>query len=646
MIGKIVFIAPDKKLADKARQVISELNDNIEVYQGSLDEGLKCAKKAVDDGANIIISRGGTGNLIKKNLNISVVNLETNSFDIINAIYKAVDYSNNIGIVGFESLIFSIGRINEIMQEVFSSKITTVIIKNEKEIDAKIKQLYRQGIRVFIGGNAVIKATEKLGYNGVLIESGNESIYEAIRYSKKLLDVQLKEKEKAEILKSIIDFAYDGILGVDKEGRITVFNPVVEKIVGVPYEKAIGKAVDDIVENTRMNNVLKTGEAELSEIQQIRGVSIVTNRVPIVVEGEIVGAVATFQEIERLQRVEGQIRRKLLLKGHIAKARFADIIGESKAIVQAKEKASQYAVVDSTVLILGETGTGKELFAQSIHNASPREDKPFVAVNCAALPENLLESELFGYVEGAFTGARKEGKAGLFELAHGGTIFLDEISEMSPKLQARFLRVLQEKEVVRLGDDRVIPVDIRVIAASNRDLYKQVEKGDFREDLYYRLCVLRLEIPPLRKRTGDISYLANYFIQEKSKKLGKLIKYITPNAMRELILYNWPGNVRHLENIIERTIVICKGKEIDINIIREAMNGAPGFMTGFLDKENENADSLITANKRVINQIEYDMINRVLKENKGNKMLTAEKLGISTTTLWRKMKKLEESDGV
>jgi len=646
MIGKIVFIAPDEKLADKARQVISELNDSIEVYQGSLDEGLKRAKKAVDDGASIIISRGGTGNLIKKNLNIPVVNLETNSFDIINAIYKAVDYSNNIGIVGFESLIFSIGRINEIMQEVFSSKITTVIIKNEREIDAKIKQLYRQGIRVFIGGNAVIKATEKLGYNGVLIESGNESIYEAIRYSKKLLDVQLKEKEKAEILKSIIDFAYDGILGVDKEGRITVFNPVVEKIVGVPSEKAVGKAVDDIVENTRMNNVLKTGEAELSEIQQIRGVSIVTNRVPIVVEGEIVGAVATFQELERLQKVEGQIRRKLLLKGHIAKARFADIIGESKAIVQAKEKASQYAVVDSTVLILGETGTGKELFAQSIHNASPREDKPFVAVNCAALPENLLESELFGYVEGAFTGARKEGKAGLFELAHGGTIFLDEISEMSPKLQARFLRVLQEKEVVRLGDDRVIPVDVRVIAASNRDLYNQVEKGDFREDLYYRLCVLRLEIPPLRKRTSDISYLVNYFIQEKSKKIGKSIKDITPNAMRELILYNWPGNVRHLENIIERSIVICKGEEIDINIIREAMSGAPGFMSGFLDEENENADSVITANKKVINQIEYDMINRVLKENKGNKILTAENLGISTTTLWRKMKKLEENNDV
>ncbi|MEA4848636.1 MAG: sigma 54-interacting transcriptional regulator, partial [Clostridiaceae bacterium] len=406
------------------------------------------------------------------------------------------------------------------------------------------------------------------------------------------------------------------------------------------------KPVDDVVENSRINYVLKTGEAELSEIQHIGEISIVTNRVPIVVEGEVIGVVATFQELEKIQKVESQIRKKLFLKGHIAKARFADIIGESKAIIQAKEKGRQYAEVDSTIMILGETGTGKELFAQSIHNASPREDKPFVAVNCAALPENLLESELFGYVEGAFTGARKGGKAGLFELAHGGTIFLDEISEMSPKLQARFLRVLQEKEVVRLGDDRVIPVDVRVIAASNRDLYNQVEKGDFREDLYYRLCVLRLEIPPLRKRTSDISYLVNYFIQEKSRKLSKSTKGITPDAMRRLVIYDWPGNVRHLENIIERSIVICKSEEIDIDIVCEAMGGAPGFSCGENDKAGKDTDSVITANKRAINQIEYDMINKILEENKGNKMLTAEKLGISVTTLWRKIKKLEENNDV
>jgi len=637
MIEKIVFIAPDEKLADKASQVISELNENIEVYQGSLSEGLKRAIQAVEDGANLIISRGGTGNLIKRNLHIPVVNLETNSFDLINAIYKAVAYSNNIGIVGFESLIFSIGRISEIMQNTFSAKITISTIKSQKEINKKIVQMYKSGVRVFIGGQAVINAAQKLGYDGILIESGKEAIAETIMHSKHILEVQLKEKEKAEILKSIIDFAYDGIFGVDKNGHITVFNPVAEKIIGVSAEKAIGRPVDDVVENSRISYVLKTGEAELSEIQHIGEISIVTNRVPIVVEGEVIGVVATFQELEKIQKVEVQIRKKLFLKGHIAKARFADIIGNSKAIVQAKEKASQYAVVDSTVLILGETGTGKELFAQSIHNSSLREDKLFVAVNCAALPESLLESELFGYVDGAFTGARKEGRAGLFEFAHGGTVFLDEISEMSPKLQARFLRVLQEKEVMRLGDDRVIPVNVRVIAATNRDLYNQVEKGEFREDLYYRLSVLRLEIPPLRKRTEDISMLVSHFIEEKGTRLGKRVRDISNEALEKLVLYHWPGNVRHLENIIERSVVLCKRKEISVDIIMEAMNGAPDF----LNEENSNSDLMIASKEGVIKLIEYETIKKVLKETKGNKTLAAEKLGISITTLWRRLKSME-----
>ncbi|MBA1336626.1 MAG: Arginine utilization regulatory protein RocR [Firmicutes bacterium] len=637
MTGKIVFIAPDKNLADRAKQVISGLGDEIEVYQGSLDEGLKIAKQVVKNGANIIISRGGTGNLIKRNLQIPVVSLETSGFDIINTINKAVTYSNNIGIVGFQNLISAYERVNKIMQNTFSTQITTAVITDGKEADRKIKQLYRLGIRVFIGGYTVIDATQKLGFHGVLIESGNETIVEAIRHAKNILEVQLREKEKTEILKSIIDFAYDGILGVDRDGIITVFNPVAEKIIGVKAETAIGKPADDVVENTRMDYVLKTGEAELGEIQRIGEISIVTNRVPILVEGEVLGAVATFQELDKIQKMESKIRKKLLYKGHVAKARFEDIIGNSRAIIQAKEKARQYAEVDSTVLIFGETGTGKELFAQSIHNASSRYDKPFVAVNCAALPENLLESELFGYVEGAFTGARKGGKAGLFELAHEGTIFLDEISEMSPMLQARFLRVLQEKEVVRLGDDRVIPIDIRIIAATNRDLYSQVEKGKFREDLYYRLCVLRLEIPSLRKRMEDIPALVSYFIEEKGKRLGKTIKNVSPEALTKLINYYWPGNVRQLENIIERSVVLCKDEEIDVDIIFEVMNGAPNFSI----EEKQNTCVGDVSNEGLLKHVEGEMIKKVLEETKGNKTLAAEKLGISVTTLWRKLKSLE-----
>lgn len=642
MTGKIIFIAPDKNLADKAKQAISKFGDEIEVYQGSLSEGLRLARQAVQNGTNIVISRGGTGNLIKKNLQIPVVNLETSGFDIIDSINEAVTYSNNIGIVGFQNLISSYERVNKIMQSTFSTQITTAVIGHGREAETKIRHLYRLGIRVFIGGYTVIDATQKLGYHGVLIQSGYDTILEAVRHAKNILEVQLREKEKAEILKSIIDFAYDGILGVDRKGNITVFNPVAEKITGVKAESAIGKSADDVVENTRMDNVLKTGEAELGEIQHIGEISIVTNRVPILVEGEVLGAVATFQELDKIQRMESKIRKKLLYKGHVAKARFEDIIGNSRAVLQAKEKAQQYAEVDSTVLILGETGTGKELFAQSIHNTSSRNDKPFVAVNCAALPENLLESELFGYVEGAFTGARKGGKAGLFELAHGGTIFLDEISEMSPMLQARFLRVLQEKEVVRLGDDRVIPIDIRIIAATNRDLYRQVEKGEFREDLYYRLCVLRLEIPSLRKRMEDIPALVSYFIEDKGNRLDKKTKNISPESLSRLKNYYWPGNVRQLENIIERCVVLCKGKEIDVDIIFEVMNGAPNFSM----EEKQNTCVGHASGDGLLKHVEGEMIKKVLEETKGNKTLAAEKLGISITTLWRKLKSLEANSNI
>jgi PAS domain S-box-containing protein len=639
--GKISFVVPDENLAEKAKEVIKEQNENIEVYIGSFSEGLKHARRLVREGTNIIISRGGTGNLIKKNVDIPVVNIDFGSYDVIKSISKAIQYSKNIGVVGFSGMSLTYKKVSPILKKTFSAEIITSTIKTEREIENHVYNLYSMGCRVFIGGQAVMDVLQRLGYKGVLIETGKEAIAEAISYAKGLMEVQLMEKEKAAILKSIIDFAYDGILGIDKNGAITVFNPVIQKITGVSYEDAVGKPVDSVVENTRMLNVLKSGEPELGEMQEIGNTIIVTNRVPIIVEGNILGAVATFQEVEKIQKIEKQIRKKLLDKGHVAKCSFDSIKGKSKEMQKTKEKAKLYAEVDSTVLILGETGTGKELFAQSIHNASLRADKPFIAVNCAALPENLLESELFGYVEGAFTGARKGGKIGLFELAHGGTIFLDEISEMSPNLQARFLRILQEKEVVRLGDDRIIPVDVRVIAATNRDLYKEVEEGNFREDLFYRLCVLRLDIPPLRNRKDDIYELVSYFLYEKSKMLNRNIKRMTNEFLAKIVLYDWPGNVRQLENFIERCVVLTKSEEIDADIIDEAIIGVPMQING---EESLSLTQQNNGNKGVLRHIENETIRNVLKETNGNRTLAAEKLGISVTTLWRRLKKMEEEE--
>ena len=638
MKGKIVVIAPDESLASLSKEVINELNENIDVYQGSFVEGLKYANHAIMGGASIIISRGGTGSFIKEKADIPVVNIEFGGYDAIISISKAVEYSKNIGIIGFDDLTSAYRRVISILEKNFSCKILTSTISTISEIDICVTNLYDLGCRAFIGGNAVIEILEKRGLKSVLIETGEEAIQEAIFYAKGLMEVQAIEKEKAAILRSIIDFAYDGILGIDKNGLITVFNPVIQKIAGISSNDAIGKPVDTIVENTRMKQVLKTGAPELGEIQQIGNTSIITNRVPIVVEGEVLGVVATFQEIEKIQKMESQIRKKLLAKGHVAKSLFNDIKGQSKELKKTKEKAKLYAEVDSTVIIMGETGTGKELFAQSIHNYSLRADKPFVAVNCAALPETLLESELFGYVEGAFTGARKGGKTGLFELAHGGTIFLDEISEMSPNLQARFLRVLQEKEVVKIGDDKVIPIDVRVIAATNRDLFEYVGDGKFREDLFYRLCVLRLDIPPLRERKDDIYELVEYFIELKCKILNKKPQKLSSGIMKKLVNYDWPGNVRQLENLIERCLVISSGKEINDEILSEALFNTPAYKI-ITDQVNYEE---ISENAGVLKDIEYDAIRKVLHETNGSRKLAAEKLGISVTTLWRRLKKMEE----
>ncbi|MGB9840301.1 sigma-54 interaction domain-containing protein, partial [Thermovenabulum sp.] len=289
------------------------------------------------------------------------------------------------------------------------------------------------------------------------------------------------------------------------------------------------------------------------------------------------------------------------------------------------EIAKKYSQLDSTILIFGESGTGKEIFAQSIHNESKRKNGPFVAINCAALPENLLESELFGYAEGAFTGAKKGGKVGLFELAHNGTIFLDEISEMPLSLQSKLLRVMQEKKVMRLGDDKLIPINIRIICATNRDLLKEVNNGNFRQDLFYRINILPLFIPPLRERKEDIIPLAEYFLKKYSKLIGKNILGFTHSAVDYLLSLDYPGNVRELEGIIERACAVCERKYIGIEDL--------------IFKYFEINQNKIKSQELSIEEQEKNLISKALTESKGNISLAAKLLGIHRTTLWRKMKK-------
>ncbi|GAH60419.1 unnamed protein product, partial [marine sediment metagenome] len=297
----------------------------------------------------------------------------------------------------------------------------------------------------------------------LLIKSGKEALMQSILEAERVAEVRKRELEKTKRIKSIIDFAYEGIITVDQKGVIDTFNPQAVKIFEREAYKIIGKNINKIFPEFNFSKITKIGQKIEGKIWTVGDIKIVANIIPIRINDETVRTVVTFQKVSQVQKIEQKIREKLYLKGNVAENTFNDIIGQSQIFRSLKEEAKNYAQIDSPVLLYGETGTGKELFAQAIHNHSPRRNKSFVAFNCAALPESLLESELFGYVGGAFTGAKKEGKMGLFEQAHEGTIFLDEIGEISQNIQARLLRVLQEHKVRRLGDDKVIPVDVRVI---------------------------------------------------------------------------------------------------------------------------------------------------------------------------------------
>lgn len=369
-------------------------------------------------------------------------------------------------------------------------------------------------------------------------------------------------------LTSTFEAVKEPIIAVDKEMTVTFVNSVAVELFGWTDQDVIGQSLDTLDGGDKISSFFnQTDDQPIDEhLIQIKDRQYVVNCEMIKEKNKLQGYVCVLKNVTEIQRLERQLRNVLKDKGHVATYSFSDIIGKSRALKEKIHKAKKMAAYDRSVLITGENGTGKELFAHAIHLASPRKSGPFVAINCASLPENLLESEIFGYEPGAFTGARKEGKPGVFEQADGGTIFLDEIGSISPAIQVRLLRVLQEKEVIRVGGTRVLSVDVRVIAATNTVLENAVTEGTFREDLYYRLNVLPIKIPPLRERTEDIPLLIEHYL----KKLGEN-KTIDSAVLDLFVQYPWPGNIRELINVIEYAVTVSDGALITLDHIPEQL---------------------------------------------------------------------------
>lgn len=455
-----------------------------------------------------------------------------------------------------------------------------------------------------------------------------------------LVDKLTELRDSFEMLEDILNYAYEGYVLVDPNGKIVKMN--YEKLLGIKEEDAIGKPVEEIIENTRMHIIVKTGVKELRDVQRIQGHDMITNRIPIIKQNKVIGAVGTvlFKDISEVKELAHQL---LDLQSKINKYRgeieriegskysFDSIITRNSKMEYLKKVGRMAAETNSTVLITGESGTGKELFAHAIHRASYRKGEAFIAINCAAIPKDLLESELFGYDSGAFTGARKEGKVGKFEIASGGTIFLDEIGDMPLEMQAKILRVLESKEFERIGSNKKIAFDARVIAATNENIEEAIKKDKFREDLYYRLNVITIEIPPLRERMEDIEPLAedilSYLLREM--KLGE--KELAKETTKILKSYSWPGNVRELRNVLERAINLSSGRIILPEHLPERLINSENYTIGNLED--------IPLLRDVVLDAEKEAINKALILTNGNKSLAADKLGIHRTALYKKIDK-------
>lgn len=642
---KIVFIAPSEEMAKLGYEILPNLSEEIDIRVGYMDFAVEVARSLNKEAVDVIITRGGTAALIKNSgIEIPVVEVMITGKELVDAINKATEISGKphpvIGYIGFENMVRNIRMFSGILKV----DLRIYHVQSAKDIENKVIQAKADGIDVVIGGVLTGEFADQNELPSVNLGATKESLLAAFRIAEEIKYARTLEQKKAEEFKTILDSAFEVIIGTDDQGIITVFNAAAELFLKVSAAEAIGssiQAIVNIVDDHDLNTVFVEGKQVLAKIVKTNQASVVLNFSPIIVGGKVMASILSFQEIDRIQNVEAKIREELYLKGNIAEYFFDDIKGKSAAIKETKRIAESFAKLDSIVLILGETGTGKELFAQSIHNASLRSNGPFVAVNCGAIPSNLIESELFGYSEGAFTGAKKGGKRGLFEIAHRGTIFLDEISEMDIYGQVMLLRVIQEKQIRRIGDDRVIPVDVRIIAATNKSLIKLVEEKKFREDLYYRLNVLTLKIPPLRDRQNDIEYLMQYFIDEYNKKFYKYVT-LTEAAIARVMEYPWYGNVRHLKSFCERLVALANQNQIGVELIKRQLENEllSSRLSNKVGPQSPIGGEAVAAiPNRVINSDDYPaQIIKLLRRYDGNKTKVAEHLGISRTTLWRQIK--------
>ena len=614
---EVLVIVPYEELLHEYEEAIAKAHDPRVHFTTSFMYGTDARNLSRASDYDIIVVRGMTSRaLSEKYPETTIVDIKMDAFDVSSALLEAKKKFPGIRKIGLILPSSSICSAS-ILTELLGIEVVMREVRGEEHMESTLREMVKEGCEVFIGGLTLKRVSEKMGLEYVHIKTGPSAIDSSIKDAITAAHILDRERSRLGLMKSLVNNTPDSLLIIDDKGKITAANHAASSffrrpdLVGMDAKELFPLEIYSVCEDVEV-------------VQTIGDQTVLITEHPVHIEGEKRATYVSLRLVEDIRRTEKKIRSKLQEKGLTAKYSFSDIVTEQVEMKQLVAKALRYAHVEGNVLLTGETGTGKELFVQSMHNASPRRDKPFVAVNCAALSEQLLESELFGYTEGSFTGAQKGGKTGLFELAQGGTIFLDEIGEMPIRFQAKLLRVIQEREIRKIGGDEFIPVDVRIMSATNQNIPDLIEKGLFRRDLYYRINLLTLHIPPLRERLDDIPAIFKRFVERKSKALNIVPPMVEKDALECLKGYSWPGNIRELRNVAERAVIFSSSncitrdtlKEIDVSVGEKKASEEKKIPLTSEELYRRYVESGLTLNDFALS------------------------IGISRTTLWRKFKVL------
>ena len=623
---RFAFVSNSLAIATAVQNYANSRNIHIEIQLASMEKALPVARRLLEEGVEIILGGGGTGRLMRRQLQRPVVTIANDHLSVLKSLMRAKKISSKIAVTCYDHIPEWVS----VFANLLNITITPILFTTTREHVQGIAQAIQQGAGVIVGGGICSEVAQAHGCPAVIVMPSLGTLERAIDEAINIASSMRRDNERLAWINGMMDAMQNGIIGITQDSKILLKNNAIQQFLpqlrGNSLSASLRKKLhlDDVLEQrVHMEGVLRGSHKREPE-------TLFTSH-PVIVNGEVCGAfsmLAPATAVDSLQSRLSQSRSKAFS----AKYTFSSIIGKSKIIEETKQLAKKYALSRGALYIHGESGTGKELFAQAIHNESPVRDGPFVALNCSALSEALLQSELFGYEEGAFTDARRGGKPGLLEIASGGTLFLDEIGDISPAVQVNLLRVLETGEIYRIGGERPYSVRLRVVSSSWKDLVNEVREGRFRADLFYRLTLLRLDIPSLRQRIEDIPLITEKLLQRSGHKItfSKELFDILEN-------YSWPGNIRELDAVIQRYILISD-KNNDTILMNKIINDIK--FANITNCQNKN-NKIISINNMSL----HDCLQNTEKEiiinyliSSINKKDAAKKLGISTNTLWRKIK--------